>query len=601
MAFSVGDLVASLELNDKEFRAGLVRVQGGVRQLDQMLKGFQRSASGALIVPAGLAQGIAKTDSAAKAATSSIDRFRGGLVSLASGAIGLNPQIARLATLLAGFAVSGTVTVVALAGLAALAGGWDLFTRKAKEAREETQLAIDKIRELAAIQEGGLGGEEKKRIAAAQSRLTSMEGGFFSAASWAQARKDLADAEAQYGAVLIDEAKKRKEATSKDKASLEELNDRLFDLNIRAQFAAAGVEEMLERALDPTRFGGPGIRSAALAGPSPSRFFAQLRSTVPVDTSGAGAPHANSIKSFELAIKDFGASVKEMVKATFSGEGLTNIGANLASAGIGMVAGKLVDGLKGFVSGLNDAQRLLAEAIEKNTRALQADGKFLRELAKEAGFEGFGNQIMEGVTRALSIMAVGRNDGRNVFEVLDEELKKAGLTPSMWTGSFKEMLQGWASALGIDVRDEETLRQFLEQLGKAGFGLEDLTETARNTSEALRNVPTGFKIALAMFDATIPGRASGGPVRAGQPYLVGEMGPELFVPGQSGGIVPNGAVGAVAGAGAGVVEVHQHGDVYIDAKSKSARETYEEWMREEARRASRGGGGTVTPRRRPQT
>jgi hypothetical protein len=37
------------------------------------------------------------------------------------------------------------------------------------------------------------------------------------------------------------------------------------------------------------------------------------------------------------------------------------------------------------------------------------------------------------------------------------------------------------------------------------------------------------------------GRASGGPVGAGMPYLVGERGPELFVPAMSGAIVANGA------------------------------------------------------------
>ena len=38
------------------------------------------------------------------------------------------------------------------------------------------------------------------------------------------------------------------------------------------------------------------------------------------------------------------------------------------------------------------------------------------------------------------------------------------------------------------------------------------------------------------------GRASGGPVQGGTPYLVGERGPELFVPGRSGNIVPNNVV-----------------------------------------------------------
>lgn len=40
-------------------------------------------------------------------------------------------------------------------------------------------------------------------------------------------------------------------------------------------------------------------------------------------------------------------------------------------------------------------------------------------------------------------------------------------------------------------------------------------------------------------------RAAGGPVSAGSPYIVGERGPELFVPSNSGGIVPNHSMGGV--------------------------------------------------------
>jgi hypothetical protein len=42
--------------------------------------------------------------------------------------------------------------------------------------------------------------------------------------------------------------------------------------------------------------------------------------------------------------------------------------------------------------------------------------------------------------------------------------------------------------------------------------------------------------------SNIPFRANGGPVSGGSPYIVGEKGPELFVPGRSGSIVPNGAM-----------------------------------------------------------
>jgi tape measure domain-containing protein len=54
----------------------------------------------------------------------------------------------------------------------------------------------------------------------------------------------------------------------------------------------------------------------------------------------------------------------------------------------------------------------------------------------------------------------------------------------------------------------------------------------------------------------IPQRAKGGPVTGGMPYLVGERGPELFVPGRSGSIVPNHELG---GSGVNVV-------VNVDAK-----------------------------------
>jgi tape measure domain-containing protein len=41
----------------------------------------------------------------------------------------------------------------------------------------------------------------------------------------------------------------------------------------------------------------------------------------------------------------------------------------------------------------------------------------------------------------------------------------------------------------------------------------------------------------------IPQRAKGGPVMGGSPYIVGERGPELFVPGSSGTIIPNNKMG----------------------------------------------------------
>ena len=47
-------------------------------------------------------------------------------------------------------------------------------------------------------------------------------------------------------------------------------------------------------------------------------------------------------------------------------------------------------------------------------------------------------------------------------------------------------------------------------------------------------------------------RAAGGPVSANTPYVVGEVGPELFVPGASGNIIPAGKTAAMmSGGGSG--------------------------------------------------
>lgn len=63
--------------------------------------------------------------------------------------------------------------------------------------------------------------------------------------------------------------------------------------------------------------------------------------------------------------------------------------------------------------------------------------------------------------------------------------------------------------------------------------------------------------AVGTFLSSLIPRAMGGPVSAGAAYLVGERGPEVFVPGASGRILPN-SVGAVT--------IHQH----IDARNADA-------------------------------
>jgi tape measure domain-containing protein len=88
-------------------------------------------------------------------------------------------------------------------------------------------------------------------------------------------------------------------------------------------------------------------------------------------------------------------------------------------------------------------------------------------------------------------------------------------------GGFNSILQSWARTL-----EQMAARALASQLFKLlGFG----------------NADGGFLGLGKLFSAE--GRASGGPVSNGTPFLVGEKGPELFIPGASGRIVPNGEMG----------------------------------------------------------
>lgn len=85
-------------------------------------------------------------------------------------------------------------------------------------------------------------------------------------------------------------------------------------------------------------------------------------------------------------------------------------------------------------------------------------------------------------------------------------------------------------------------------------------------------------------------KATGGPVSSGTPYVVGEEGPELFVPNASGTIIPNGGSAAGTASAAAVtngaatqtvnniVNIYSQGDIFSDpiAKRRVAAELREE-------------------------
>lgn len=96
----------------------------------------------------------------------------------------------------------------------------------------------------------------------------------------------------------------------------------------------------------------------------------------------------------------------------------------------------------------------------------------------------------------------------------------------------------------------------VEAIQGAINGTKSLQEVANNLLSSIANKLLDVAVNFALFGAMsgtgtgggllgglFKKRAMGGSVTAGQPYLVGERGPELFMPGRSGGIAPAGGFG----------------------------------------------------------
>jgi hypothetical protein len=113
---------------------------------------------------------------------------------------------------------------------------------------------------------------------------------------------------------------------------------------------------------------------------------------------------------------------------------------------------------------------------------------------------------------------------------------------------------------------------------------------------AVGDVGTGFNFDVG---AMLPGRAKGGPVSSGQTYMVGERGPELFVPGTGGSVVNNSDLRSAMGrstSGSPVLNMSFQ-STSINGVEYVSRDQLESAMAETRRNATRDGakrGMTMT-------
>lgn len=169
-------------------------------------------------------------------------------------------------------------------------------------------------------------------------------------------------------------------------------------------------------------------------------------------------------------------------------------------------------------------------------RAINADQALDRE-ARAAALER---------ENALAEKAVELAKRRN-------ELTKQTREGTMSEGFFKAMQDAARNASTEFERGQQVFQSVMSNMDSAidsfvktgKFAFKDFARSViqdliaiQMKAQAIALINMGLK-AMGFGGLSLPGKAAGGPVSGGTPYIVGERGPELFVPSGSGAIVPN--------------------------------------------------------------
>jgi phage-related minor tail protein len=157
----------------------------------------------------------------------------------------------------------------------------------------------------------------------------------------------------------------------------------------------------------------------------------------------------------------------------------------------------------------------LVVAVRADTRALTPDLERVRnslsglKAAAQSGREGFAG-LGGAVTDFGSALDAG---AAAAMDRLETSLVNFARTGKLSFGSLRDV----ALSVLADIAAAAIRTNLNAVFGSGGSGLGNV-------------LGSGFPA----LSFGLPGRATGGPVEAGRGYVVGERGPELFVPGQSG-------------------------------------------------------------------
>lgn len=245
-----------------------------------------------------------------------------------------------------------------------------------------------------------------------------------------------------------------------------------------------GLRQSLANLKSPTQFSGIGSGGGVGAQPSTTTKTSPPKTTfIPPKTGGGGKPST----PYADATKDIAKRTQELIAQTAA------------------------------LSQLNPLTNDYGFTLEK----LRIEQELLNA-AEEQGLK-----ITDPLKEKISTLADEYASAAVAAEKLAESQGKVKAASEDFKSTAKDIMGGFITDLRNGVSASDALANALNKI------VDKLIDIALNA------ILGGFGGGGGSLFSSLFARADGGPVSANQPYLVGERGPEVVVPGRSGVVVPN--------------------------------------------------------------
>lgn len=196
---------------------------------------------------------------------------------------------------------------------------------------------------------------------------------------------------------------------------------------------------------------------------------------------------------------------------------------------------------------LKDLQEEIQRLTKKNPIIIEANRVQAEQKARGAELTTALGLSIPGVNAQISLLTTLQKQAVNAANTIN------GVLSTAFDNLFAAIKAG-----------ENPIRGFFEGIMQAVGELIQRLVKAIATAFILNAIFPGLggqEGAFGIFKSLLGFKAQGGPVFAGKPYVVGEQGPELFIPGRSGKIVPNQQMSGLAGVTGGPLHITVDGRI----------------------------------------